>query len=261
MLLWKTEFVFQTWIDLPSWASSLARVFLHWSLHSAAFHEPLVPKLSGLTLTFGKPCRKSCFYASLYTFQIIKKKYLGKIRNEQFSKVSFRLIYWLTSLYLSNKIAIRNRPIYSISPHVTPLNSWPAFRCIGVYKALQACFQHLASLVKTNDFNYNWTRRKILLKHLYLIDYYKMFENLIKINFVDNCKIYSSLSTCPIFGVVSMWKGHSYGQLFFFFSLSLILVLLPVDIYFQHKTLNETFTEVLGMIAFLIFLNSCFPNF
>ena len=217
MLLWKTEFVFQTWIDLPSWASSLARVFLHWSLHSAAFHEPLVPKLSGLTLTFGKPCRKSCFYASLYTFQIIKKKYLGKIRNEQFSKVSFRLIYWLTSLYLSNKIAIRNRPIYSISPHVTPLNSWPAFRCIGVYKALQACCQHLASLVKTNDFNDNWTRRKILLKHLYLIDYYKMFENLIKINFVDNCKIYSSLSTCPIFWVVSMWKGHSYGQLFFFF--------------------------------------------
>lgn len=44
-----------------------------------------------------------------------------------------------------------------------------------------------------------------------------MFENLIKINFVDNCKIYSSLSTCPIFGVVSMWKGHSYGQLFLFF--------------------------------------------
>ena len=48
---------------------------------------------------------------------------------------------------------------------------------------------------------------------------------------------------------------------FFFFSLSLILVLLPVDIYFQHKTLNETFIEILGMIAFLIFLNSCFPNF
>ena len=207
----------QTWIDVPSWASSPARVFLRWSLHCAAFREPPVPKLSGLTLTFGKPCRKSFFYASLYTFQIINKKYLGKIRNEQFSKLSFRLIYWLTSLYLSNKIAIRNRPIYSNSPHVTPLNSWPAFLCIGLFKALQACLQHLASLVKTNDFNDNWTWRKILLKHLYLVDYYKMFENLIKINFVDNCKIYTSLSTCPIFGVVSMQKGHSYGQLFFLF--------------------------------------------
>ena len=135
----------QTWTDLPSWASP-ARVFLRWSLHCAAFCE-----LSGLTLTFGKPCRKSFFYASLYTFQIINKKYLGKIRNEQFSKLSFRLIFWLTSLYLSNRIAIRNRPIYSNSPHVTPLNSWPAFRCIGLFKALQACLQHLASLGKTNE--------------------------------------------------------------------------------------------------------------
>lgn len=232
-------------------------MFLHWSPHSATFHKPLVPKLSGLTLTFGKPCRKSCFYASLYTFQIINKKYLGKIRNEQFSKVSFRLIYWLTSLYLSNKIAIRNRPIYSISPHVTPLNSWPAFHCIGLYKALPACFQHSASLVKTNDFNDNWTWGKILLKHLYLLEYYKMFENLIKINFVDNCKIYTSLSTCPIF----LGSVHTVIVSFFFFCLSLILVLLPVDIYFQHKIMNETFIGILGMIAFLIFLNSRFPKF
>lgn len=70
------------------------------------------------------------------------------MRNEQFSKVYFRLIYWLTSLYLSNKIAIKNRPIYSNSPHVTPLNSWPAFHCIELYRDLQAYFQHLTSLVK-----------------------------------------------------------------------------------------------------------------
>ena len=88
-----------------------------------------------------------------------------------------------------------------------------------------------------------------------------MFENLIKINFVDNCKIYSSLSTCPIFWGSVHEERTQLWSAFFFFSLSLILVLLPVDIYFQHKTLNETFIEILGMIAFLIFLNSCFPNF
>lgn len=103
-------------------------------LHFTVFPETLLPKLLHLTLTSGKPCLKSLFwnfYTSLHTFQIINENYLGKkMRNKQFSKVYFRLIYWLTSLYLSNKIAIKNRPVYSNSPHVTPLNSWPAFHCM-----------------------------------------------------------------------------------------------------------------------------------
>lgn len=45
-------------------------------------------------------------------------------------------------------------------------------------------------------------------KHLHFREYYTMFENnLIKINFVENCKIYINLPTSPIFEVpVVSWQ-------------------------------------------------------
>lgn len=44
--------------------------------------------------------------------------------------------------------------------------------------------------------------RENTFKHLHCREYYTMFENnLIKINFVENCKIYIDLPTSPIFEV------------------------------------------------------------
>lgn len=58
-----------------------------------------------------------------------------------------------------------------------------------LHRDLEAYFQHLTSLIKTSDFNDNWTQGKNTFKHLYFIDDYTMFENLIKINFVDTYKM------------------------------------------------------------------------
>lgn len=66
---------------------------------------------------------------------------------------------------------------------------------------------------------------KILLNHLCFIDDYTMFENLIKINFMDVYTICISLSTCDIFEYCPCRKNRSCGQLFLV-SLPLILILL-----------------------------------
>lgn len=55
-------------------------------------------------------------------------------------------------------------------------------------------------------------------KHPHFIDHYTMFETLIKINFVDNCKIYASFFTHPIFWVVSVQKEQKlWSSVFLFF--------------------------------------------
>lgn len=124
VLLWKAGFVFQTRIGLPLWAASPAHVFLHWSLQSTAFHEPLVSKLPGLTLTSGKPCWKS-YFCNFYIISLHipdnKWKVFGKeleLNNSQkFSLdwfIGWPLCTFLTILLLKTSPSI---PIHHMWPH------------------------------------------------------------------------------------------------------------------------------------------------
>lgn len=133
-------------------------------------------------------------------------------------------IGWPFCTFLT-ELLLKTDPFIPIH-HVTSLNSWPAFHCRELYRNLQAYFQHLISLVKTNEFNNNWTWEKIPFKPFHFRHYYTMFEN-IKINFGENCKTHVNLSACPVFVVVSWQKKQKlWSDYFLFFSsLSLILVI------------------------------------
>lgn len=137
--------------------------------------------------------------------------------------------------------------------HVTPLNSWPVFHCIELYRDLQAYFQHLTSPVKTNDFNNNWTGGKILLNIPILESIIQCLKTVwSKSTFVGHCKIYTDLPTSPIFEVAS-WQKEQKSRSAYLFCLCLC--------YFQRQMLSETFIETLEMNGHLCFLKSIFPKY